>query len=62
MTCLCTIDVERFGGLNICGFSPSVYYLPIAKNSRENFRGTLKTVETTKVEPSESFTVMVHIT
>ena len=51
--------MKRFAGLNICGFSPmniswkyfrgalttSVYYLPIAKNSRENFHGTLKNLE-----------------
>ena len=52
-----TVDVERFAGLNIRGFSAmkrkyfrgalttSVYYLPIAKNSRENFRGKLKNRE-----------------
>ena len=54
-----TVDVERFAGLNICGFSPikfsrkyfrgalatSVHYLPIAKNSQENFRGKLKNRE-----------------
>ena len=46
----------KISGLNIRGFSPikflrkyfrgalatSVYYLPIAKNSQKNFRGTLK--------------------
>ena len=51
-----TVDMERFAGLNIHGFSPmkflrkyfcgalatSVHYLPIAKNSRENFRSKLK--------------------
>ena len=51
-----TVDVERFTGLNICGFSPmkffveilrgalatSVYYLPVAKISQKNFRGKLK--------------------
>ena len=54
-----TINVERFAGLNIHGFNPmkffaeiiscalatSVYYLPIVKNSRENFHGTLKNCE-----------------
>ena len=54
-----TVNVERFAGLNIRGFSPikllrkyfcdalatNVYYLPIAKNSRKNFRGTLKTAK-----------------
>ena len=51
-----TINVEKFAGLNIRGFSPmkalqkyfcgilptSVYCIPIAKNSLENFHGTLK--------------------
>ena len=54
-----TVDVKRFAGLNIRDFSPmkflqkyfrgtlatSVYYLPIAKNSREKFGGTLKNRE-----------------
>ena len=54
--------MERFAGLNIRGFSPikflrkyfrgalttSVYYLPIVKNSRENFRVTLKNHENHK--------------
>ena len=54
-----TVDVERFAGLNIRGFSPmkfsqkyfrgalasSVYYLSIAKNSQENFCGKLKNCE-----------------
>ena len=52
----CTVNRERFAGLNICGFNPmkfsweylcsalasSVYCLTIAKNSRENFHNTLK--------------------
>ena len=54
--------MERFTGLNICGFSPMKFfveilrgalatsvYLPIAKNSWENFCGTLKTMKTAKV-------------
>ena len=54
-----TVDVERFAGLNIRGFSPlkffaeipsrrmatSVHYLRIAKNSWENFRGKPKNRE-----------------
>ena len=54
-----TTNVERFAGLNILGFSPmkvlweyfcsalasSVYYLTIAKNSWENFCGTVKNRE-----------------
>ena len=65
-----TVDVERFTGLNIHSFSPMkffaeilsqcishqclYYYLPIAKNSQENFCGTLKN---RKNLPSESFPV-----
>ena len=51
-----TINVEKFAGLNIRGFSPMkvlqkyfcgilptiVYFIPIAKNSLENFHSTLK--------------------
>ena len=52
-----TVNMERFPGLNICGFSSMkvfvgilsqclsqqcVYYLTIAKYSWENFSGTLK--------------------
>ena len=55
-----TIDVERFAGLNICSVSPmkffteilswcighyNVYFLPVAKNSQENFHGKLKNRE-----------------
>ena len=54
--CDTTVDVERFAGLNIRGFSlwsfswkyfhgalaTSVHYLPKVKNSQENFRGKLK--------------------
>ena len=53
------VNVERFVGLNICGFSPmkfswkyfcsaldtSVHYLPIAKISWGNFCGKLKNRE-----------------
>ena len=54
--CEYTVNVERFAGLNNRSFSPikflqeyfrsalatGVYCLPIAKNSWENFCGTLK--------------------
>ena len=61
MHCWHTVDVERVTGLNIHGFSPmrffaeilsqcialatSVYYLPIAKNSQENFCSNLNNRE-----------------
>ena len=55
-----TINMERFAGLNIRGFifswkyfcdalASSIYYLTIAKYSRENFHNTLKTTKTVKV-------------
>ena len=73
-----TIDVERFAGLNICSFSPmkflrkyfhgalatSVHYLPIAKNSQENFHSKLKTRKPQKFSPANlsPFTVMSRLT
>ena len=58
-----TVDVERFAGLKICGFSPmkifwqeyfcgalasGVYYLTIAQYSQENSHGTLTNRENCK--------------
>ena len=58
-----TVNIKRFAGLNICGFSPmkifvgiyccgalasNVNYLTIAKYLWENFHSTLKTVKTVK--------------
>ena len=70
-----TINVERFAGLNICGFSPmkflqkyfhgalvtSVYCLPIAKNSRGNFHGTLKNCKNCKSLAQQIFPHLRYI-
>ena len=65
----CTIDVERFAGLNVCGFNATEVFAEIVLHclgqkckerhlhSWKIFAVLLKTVKTAKIYPSESFPV-----
>ena len=70
-----TIDVERFTGLNICGFSSmkfftkmlsrciglQCYYLPIAKNSQETFAVSSKLWIPQNFSPANLFPFTVFL-